>query len=121
MLSNHPFAVERLRWWERYRETVPHLWHLCRYCRREVEDKVHALLVCDANTTLMDLRQVFKRDIQGLVLDFHCKVDSFQQLTDLLHHPEITSRVAKYIYNVCDVFNSVPMFVPPPYMYLPAV
>jgi hypothetical protein len=29
--------------------------------------------------------------------------------------------LAKYIYNVLNVFNSVPMFVPPPYMYLPAL
>lgn len=121
MLLNHPLAVERLRWREWYWETVPHLWCLCHFCCMEVEDEPHVLLVCDTNMALVDLWQAFKWDVQVLVPVLQWKADCFQQLPDLLHDPHITGCLAKYISNVFDIFNSEPMFVAPPYIYLPAV
>ncbi|PBK89310.1 hypothetical protein ARMGADRAFT_936172, partial [Armillaria gallica] len=46
VMSSHLFAVEVLRWRERYRKLVLRKWHLCRFCMLSVEDEVHALLSC---------------------------------------------------------------------------
>jgi len=67
---------------------------------------------------LLELRQPFKRDVQVLVPDFQWNANYFQQLTELLHDLRITARFAKYVYNVFDVFNSAPMFVPPGIAYM---
>jgi hypothetical protein len=56
MFSSHALAVERLRWKERYRATVPREWRLCRFCRVCVEDEVHALLQCRGHDDLAPIR-----------------------------------------------------------------
>ena len=67
MLSSHSLAVERLRYQERYRPAVPHPWRLCRFCRLEVEDEVHALLKCQARSELLGLRAAFTQDVTSLI------------------------------------------------------
>jgi hypothetical protein len=80
---------------------------LCRFCHREVEDEVHALLVCDADAALLDLRVVFKQDIHALIPNFQRKSDRFELLTDLLRNPHVAVCLAKYIYDVLNVFKVV--------------
>ena len=40
------------------------------------------------------------------------------QLLELLYDEHLMQQVAKFIYNILEVYNSVPMFIPPPYLYL---
>ncbi|KAF8222404.1 hypothetical protein L208DRAFT_1413500 [Tricholoma matsutake] len=119
MMSTHTLAVERLRFQERYRASVPHAWCLCRFCRLEVEDEVHALLKCNARSDLIALRTTFRQDINRMIGEVRWKPDLLEQLIDLLHDQRLTERLAKYIYVVLAVFSSVPMFIPAPYTYLP--
>ena len=45
--------------------------------------------------------------------------DLLGQLLELLYDERLTQRVAKFIYDILEVYNSVPMFIPPPYSHLP--
>ncbi|KAH7872378.1 uncharacterized protein C8R40DRAFT_498197 [Lentinula edodes] len=42
-----------LRYEERYRSPIPRVWRLCRFCKGAVEDKCHALMVCEAQALLV--------------------------------------------------------------------
>ena len=68
------------------------------FLSQEAEDELHALLVCDRNTALGDLRQAFKQDVQVLPPEFQLEADCLQVLTELLRDPRIAVRLAKYIY-----------------------
>jgi hypothetical protein len=59
LLGDHNLSVERLRYPARYRNAVPREHRLCRFCRRAVEDEVHALFDCSADFRLVDLRTDF--------------------------------------------------------------
>ena len=119
MLSTHGLAVERLRFQERYRAPVPHAWRLCRFCRLEVEDEVHALLKCEGSMELLALRLTFRRDVIDIVGNVPWRIDLLEQLLDLLHDHRLTVRMAKYVYDVLETFTNVPMFIPAPHLYSP--
>ena len=44
---------------------------------------------------------------------------SLEQLDVISHDQRLMRRVAKFIYEVLEIFHSVPIFVPVPYTYLP--
>ena len=92
MLSSHPLAVERLRYQERYRPVVPHPWRLCRFCRLEVEDEVHALLKCQVRSDLLALRAAFTQDVTSLIGEMLLPHDLLQRLMLLLHDKRLTVR-----------------------------
>ena len=121
LFSTHGLAVERLRWRERYRDPVPREWCLCRFCRANVEDEVHALLECEGDIShpLGPLRDALRMEVDVLVPDFAWHSDSLTLLLRLLHDSQLPVPVAKYVYDVLAVFYSVPMYVPAPYLYSP--
>ncbi|KAJ7290928.1 hypothetical protein C8J57DRAFT_1491456 [Mycena rebaudengoi] len=62
-LGDHSLSVERLRYSARYKAKVPREYRLCRFCRRAVEDEVHALFDCTSQARLVDLRTRFLADL----------------------------------------------------------
>jgi hypothetical protein len=124
MFSTHSLAVERLRWKERYRAPVPREWRLCRFCRGGVEDEVHALLVCQGHPDFSPLRLAMQADVQALLPGFHwgtasCHTQVTRRLLVLLHDRRLAVLMAKFIYDILNIFDSHPMFIPPPYLYSP--
>ena len=121
MFSSHALAVERLRWGERYRAPVPREWRLCRFCRAHVEDEVHALMECcaDQSCQLQPLRDTLRLEVSAVVPGFSWGPEARSLLLHLLHDKRVTEPVAKFIYKVLDVFYSVPMYIPAPYLYSP--
>ena len=123
MFSSHALAVERLRWGERYRAPVPREWRLCRFCRAHVEDEAHALIECrgDSLHDLHPVREAMRSDIIAVVPDFTWGSDAHTVLLHLLHDIRVSVPVARFIYKVLSIFYSVPMYVPPPYLYSPLI
>ncbi|KAL0568902.1 hypothetical protein V5O48_013072 [Marasmius crinis-equi] len=118
--SNHALAVERLRWAERRRPHIPREWRLCRFCRTEVEDEAHALLECTASPSLVDLRAVFLaklfQDTPSLQQSFPT-ADRLQFLRTFLHRHETLPLVAKFVFQVLELYDTVDIWVPAQYIY----
>ena len=123
MFSSHGLAVERLRWKERYRGPVPREWHLCRFCLTQVEDEVHALMDCqgDRSHQLVLIREVMRREVHNILPDFewHLDSESYTQLQYLLHDGRLSVPIAAFVYKVLTHFDSVPMYIPAPFLYTP--
>ena len=121
MFSSHGLAIERLRWAERYRPTVPREWRLCRLCLTQVEDEVHALMDCqgDRSRQLVLIRDVMRRDVHEIVPDFQWHLDSHTLLQFLIHDRRLSIPIADFVFKVLTHFDSVPMYIPAPYLYAP--
>ncbi|KAJ6601941.1 hypothetical protein DFH09DRAFT_900222, partial [Mycena vulgaris] len=63
LLGDHSLSIEHLRYPARYRLAVPREEHLCCFCRGAIEDEVHALLACEAQLPLVELRDTFLADV----------------------------------------------------------
>ncbi|KAJ7024931.1 hypothetical protein C8F04DRAFT_968411, partial [Mycena alexandri] len=115
LLSDHNLSSERLRYPARYRLAIPEAERLCRFCRREVENEVHALLVCDGHQPLAALREAF------LVELFECDVTleaTYMILSchDFLGHMvssrKAVKRVAKFVCEVLNLYDSFERYIP---------
>ncbi|KAJ7883711.1 hypothetical protein B0H14DRAFT_2339414 [Mycena olivaceomarginata] len=115
ILSSHSLAVERRRWKERAKPTVPREWRLCRFCHTFVEDPPHAMFVCD-HPALMQIREVFLRKLYSDVPEIQGRCTTpWGFFRELLPRREITPLLAKLAYDVQKVFDATPMlFVSPP-------
>ncbi|KAK7033103.1 hypothetical protein R3P38DRAFT_2920710 [Favolaschia claudopus] len=115
LLGDHNLSVERLRYPSRYRSAVPRDLRLCRFCRAEVEDEAHALLDCDAHARLRDLReelmQVAAKVDPGLYAR-RAGCTSLDFLIILLRSRALVHNVARFIYQVLNVYDGEPRFVP---------
>ncbi|KAJ7034592.1 hypothetical protein C8F04DRAFT_1101509 [Mycena alexandri] len=122
LLSDHSLSVEALRHTDRYRKyKIPRVWRLCRFCQMEVEDETHAALVCTGHPELSPLRADFLRDVfalrpalQSLVLTQ--PAEDF--LACLLLDQAVTSRMARYVFNVLQIYETREMWVPPEHFNL---
>jgi len=68
---------------------------------------------------LLPLRDAMQLEVTAIVPDFYWHSDSRTLLIHLLHDKRLPLPIAKFIYNVLEVFYSVPMYVPAPYLYSP--
>ncbi|KZV77913.1 hypothetical protein EXIGLDRAFT_693775, partial [Exidia glandulosa HHB12029] len=59
LLSDHPLAVERLRWRNGRTYDIPRAMRLCRFCNQDLEDTLHALFVCRSSDDLVASRRSF--------------------------------------------------------------
>ncbi|KAJ3852784.1 hypothetical protein EV368DRAFT_20511, partial [Lentinula lateritia] len=86
---------------EQYRSPIPRVWRLCRFCRGAVEDECHALMVCEAQLTLVCLRERYwmemERTAPDIVLMQH-QLSSYALLQRVLFDRRVLTLTAKYVY-----------------------
>ncbi|KAL1671323.1 hypothetical protein EV122DRAFT_256580 [Schizophyllum commune] len=117
LLSDHILAVEVLRRPARYRRAVhAREDRLCRLCRLQVEDEVHALLDCRGRLDLISMRRVLFEDMHRM----NVRAPAFDGdnwgrsfLCWLAEHKrdDVRAAWAHYVYRVLGVFEAVPIYV----------
>ncbi|KAJ4477599.1 hypothetical protein C8R41DRAFT_773029 [Lentinula lateritia] len=121
--SSHALSIERLRYEERYRSPIPREWRLCRFCRGAVEDECHALMVCEAQLTLVCLREQYwmemDRTAPDIVLMQH-QLSSYALLQRVLFDRHVLTLTAKYVYDVLAVFAGREPYIPESHLYTDA-
>ncbi|KAJ6603334.1 hypothetical protein DFH09DRAFT_1301152 [Mycena vulgaris] len=111
VLSSHGLAVERRRWKERGKNTVPREWHICRFCQGSVEDPAHAMFICD-NPELMQEREAFLLDLYDKVPEFKGEfTDAMSLFKAVLARREVTPGLAKLAFNVLKIYDASPMLL----------
>lgn len=117
LLSDHSLAIEQLRRGTRTRPYYPRHLRLCRFCLADIEDPIHALLVCDANEDLSELR----RDAMNNFLSRAPYLKNSQSMTNpqelfrrLYSDKKLVDSLARFAYRVLAIFDSVPMHIPHP-------
>ena len=116
LLGDHTLSVERLRYPSRYRLTIPRAQRLCRFCLADVEDEVHALLICEAQPTLVDLREQFLSDafLNDRELEAAAgMLSSHDFLCRLVSSRKIVARLAKYVHEVLIFFDRFQRYIAP--------
>jgi hypothetical protein len=112
--SNHRLAVEVLRWARSGVDYIPERWRLCRFCQSDVEDELHAFMICDGFRDLVTARSVFRpSDIFNIDPDLMYISDPFVLMTTILRRPDTIGRVAMYLHTLHTIFTSVPIIIPP--------
>ena len=118
MFSSHDLAVERLRWRE-----IPSTSgaYVDSASLAQVEDEVYALMECqgDHSHQLVPIREVMRQDVHTIVPDFHWHLDSHAQLQHLMHDRRLSIPIANFVYKILTHFDSMPMYIPAPYLYSP--
>ncbi len=114
LLSDHCLASEQLRRVARNGIYVPRERRLCRFCKAEVEDPVHALLVCTANTDVVTLRAEFLDAVKSCRPPHLPPAESPRALFHALYHErKIVNAFARYAHRVLKVFDAFPILRPP--------
>lgn len=112
LLSTHLLAVEVLRYVDHGYAPVPREERLCRMCKKEVETPEHALISCDALDTLNQLRSTF---LTKLLLEAPLLQLRMAELTNteftkaMVYHRPTIALVAKYVYEVLELFYAIPV------------
>ncbi|KAK7049159.1 hypothetical protein R3P38DRAFT_2505262, partial [Favolaschia claudopus] len=115
LLSTHRLAVEILRYVDHAHQPVPRSERLCRFCKTEVETPEHALISCTSSDTLLQLRAIFLgklfRDapyLQNLMV----QLSNTEFLKAVIFCRPTIGLVAKFAYDVLELFDSVPVLRP---------
>ncbi|KAJ6563636.1 hypothetical protein DFH09DRAFT_1035242 [Mycena vulgaris] len=118
LLGDHTLSIERVRYPARYRLAVPREERLCRFCRAAIEDEVHALLTCDVQAPLIELRVSFLADAfecdSALEAAFE-QLPSHAFLCRLVSSRAAVTRLAKYVHDVLIFFDRFQRYIPPGY------
>ena len=120
--SAHALSIERLRYAERYRPHIPRDWRLCRFCHSGIEDECHALLTCNGSCTLVYLHRRFLEDLFDKVPSLrtsYLSLSSLDFLRDIIFRNWILPIVAKFIYDVLNIFAGKEAWIPEPVLYQP--
>ncbi|KAJ7159833.1 hypothetical protein C8R43DRAFT_880676 [Mycena crocata] len=112
LLSGHALASERMTWGERYHpESIPEKWRLCRFCKICIEDPVHALFGCKHEALLVLRREFFARVFHSLPDLKGRYTDAGLFFRDLISRRKTTALLAKYAYDVLEIFYARPMLI----------
>lgn len=111
ILSNHPLAIERLRW----RNVVPpREQRLCRLCKGAVETPEHALLECPHQETttkrrewLFEVHQACPSLITTLIAN--SRLGAVAQLKALIAERTTINLLARYATDILDIYDQYPM------------
>ncbi|KAJ7757779.1 hypothetical protein DFH07DRAFT_742065, partial [Mycena maculata] len=119
---DHNLGVEALRHPNRYRKYhIPRAWRLCRFCQMDVEDESHAALVCTTHLSLTPLQADFLCDVFAIQPTLQHKAltqtaEAF--LSRVLLDCMVTTRVAKFVYEVLQIYETQAMWVSPEHFNL---
>ncbi|OCH88481.1 hypothetical protein OBBRIDRAFT_779980 [Obba rivulosa] len=112
LVSDHPLAMERLRWAERYRSPVPRHLRICRLCEDGLEDPVHAMFVCTGDDDLSAIRASFWSKVDAELPGLRRRArDAEHMLALLMDEQSVHALVAKLAFETLGVFARVPMLV----------
>ncbi|KAK0237574.1 hypothetical protein EDD85DRAFT_769428, partial [Armillaria nabsnona] len=112
LLSNHLLALERMRWSEYGKPKVLRDHWKCQFCRTVIELPEHALLCCNGMAGLIELRrQVWAELLVRIpsVLLLFDQVNDICFLQQLIAERSSITLVAKFAYNVLQIFYAAPM------------
>ncbi|KZW00744.1 hypothetical protein EXIGLDRAFT_136105 [Exidia glandulosa HHB12029] len=110
LLSDHPLAVERLRW-----EKVPHDQRLCRFCHDAVEDETHALLLCNGSPELGALRATLWGVLHAAHPDLSralLVLEPVEILQLLCVHDAALPTFARFVRDVLEIFSGTAIYRP---------
>ncbi|KAJ6461898.1 hypothetical protein C8R47DRAFT_993339 [Mycena vitilis] len=115
LVSQHPLAVERMRYKQRYhRVMVPRELRLCRFGCREVETVEHGLLLCQKSEALVECRQEFVDLLKAVEprLASLAPWNATTVLRSVIFRRDTVCQVAKFAYKMFAVFDEEPMVWP---------
>ncbi|KAJ6601904.1 hypothetical protein DFH09DRAFT_900274, partial [Mycena vulgaris] len=115
LVSQHPLAVERMRYKQRYhREHVPRDERRCRFGCNSVETVEHTLFFCSGTPRLEEQRETFleaMRVKEPRVLSIF-PWNATNILKSLIFRRDTVCQVAKFVCKVFAEFDAVPMVWP---------
>ncbi|KAJ6450210.1 hypothetical protein C8R47DRAFT_998968 [Mycena vitilis] len=115
LVSQHPLAVERMRYKQRYhREDVPRHCRLCRFGCGVVETVEHALFFCTGTVELAECRGMFidtVRDMEPRVLTV-TPLNGTEILRALVFRRDTVCQIAKLAHKIFAIFKEEPMVWP---------
>jgi hypothetical protein len=111
--SNHRLAVEVLRWTRSGADYIPDEWRLCRFCQSDVEDELHAFMICGVCPDLVNARTEFRSEIFIIDPDLRLVNDPYSFMITVLRRSDTIVRAAKYLHALHVIFTSTPVIVPP--------
>ncbi|KAG6884744.1 hypothetical protein C0992_005811 [Termitomyces sp. T32_za158] len=117
VVSNHVLGIEVLRHTQRYRaQPLPRQWRLCRFCAQDVEDEVHALLLCDGHAELTQTRAAFKHVLHNIDPDlcalWGC-IPPLDFLIALITSKRCATAFGRFTFEVFSIFDSELPYIPP--------
>ncbi|KAJ7451572.1 hypothetical protein FB451DRAFT_1051190 [Mycena latifolia] len=115
LVSQHPLAVERMRYKQRYhRVIVPRDERLCRFGCNTVETLEHALFFCGGAESLLECRQHFVHSARMTEprLNFLAPWNATSILKALIFRRDTVCQIAKFAWKVFAIFDAVPMVWP---------
>ncbi|KAJ7262722.1 hypothetical protein B0H12DRAFT_1270026 [Mycena haematopus] len=115
LLSQHPLAVERMRYKSRYhRVEIPREYRRCRFGCPDVETVEHALFLCTAKPEVIQRRRQFVEKtasqeprVRGISLN-----NSTTLLRALIFRRDTVCQIAKLAHQVFSSFDATPMVWP---------
>ncbi|KAJ6501158.1 hypothetical protein C8R47DRAFT_970601, partial [Mycena vitilis] len=113
LLSTHLLAVEILRYVDHAYPAVPRSDRLCRFCRSEVETPEYALITCAASATVVTLRAKLLADLFIKLPELQTRMAELSDvdfLKAIVYPRSSIALVAKFMYEVLEVFYAVPVF-----------
>jgi hypothetical protein len=115
LVSQHPLAVERMRYKQRYhRENVPRHCRLCRFGCGVVETVEHALFFCTGAVKLTECRGMFVdtvRDRDPRILTV-TPDNGTEILKTLIFRRDTVCQIAKLAHKIFAIFGEEPMVWP---------
>lgn len=115
LLSGHNLALERMRWADRYHESVPRERRLCRFCSAAVESPEHALLLCTGSEELVSLRDTFLTSIALVLPSLRDRISPSTAVIcvqQILFREDTIQQAARFVYEVLEVYDKVPLAWP---------
>jgi len=113
LLSTHQLAVEVLRYVDHAYKPVPRANRLCRLCKKEIETPEHAIVSCTSSDKLITLCGSFLEQLFSIcpVLQRVMATESeIEFLKAMIHSRPTIALVAKFAYDVLELFYALPVF-----------
>ncbi|KAJ7478976.1 hypothetical protein FB451DRAFT_1395588 [Mycena latifolia] len=115
LLGDHSLSIERLRYPGRYREAVPRIFRLCRFCRGAVEDEVYALFDCTSEPRLVEIRGRFLAKLykcDPVLRASYSQMPNYQFLLKLTASRKAVQIFAMYVFDTLGLFQEFPRYFP---------
>lgn len=113
LLSDHCLASEQLRRATRYRQKIPSQLRICRFCKGDIEDPLHAMLTCTGNVDITALRSEFLRKAREVVrFPPEAATSPHAFFLALYQDRMIVNVLARFVHKVLNIYKAVPILLP---------